>query len=105
MPSKKSICYNKIAESITERNNQIPELLQKILEILNTIVAVNDIENNKIEELKRKIDTITRYQKPYISKMLNELLLQNPINVEIICIISLPNIMKLTLKNLQKKLR
>ena len=52
MPSKKSICYNKIAESITERNNQIPELLQKILEILNTIVAVNDIENNKIEELK-----------------------------------------------------
>lgn len=85
MPNKKSICYNKIAESITERNNQIPELLQKILEILDTIIAVNDIENNKIEELKRKIDTITRYQKPYISKMLNELLLQNPINVEIIC--------------------
>jgi hypothetical protein len=44
------------------------------------------IENNYIKELKRKIDTITRYQKPYISKMLNKLLLlENPINVEIIC--------------------
>jgi hypothetical protein len=43
------------------------------------------MENNDIEELKRKIDTITRYQKPYISKMLNKLLLENPINSEIIC--------------------
>ena len=46
---------------------------------------ITSINNNKINELKRNIDTIARYQKPYISKMLNKLLLENPINAEIIC--------------------
>jgi hypothetical protein len=46
---------------------------------------ITNINNNKINELKRNIDTIARYQKPYISKMLNKLLLENPINAEIIC--------------------
>jgi hypothetical protein len=74
----KSLSYIKTTTAeeavATDRNSQQqPELLQ-------------NIKNNiKIEELKRKIDTITRYQKPYISKMLNKLLSENPINSEIIC--------------------
>jgi hypothetical protein len=37
------------------------------------IISIND---NKINDLKRKIYTITKYQKPYISRMLNKLLLE-----------------------------
>src|SRR5688572_2201701 len=51
----------------------------------NNLLIVTSNNNSKINELKRKIDTITKYQKPYISKMLNKLLLENPINAEIIC--------------------
>ena len=56
-------------------------LTKKSLSYIKT--KVETVTEN-IEELKRKIDTITRYQKPYISKMLNKLL-ENPINAEIIC--------------------
>ena len=41
----------------------------------NNLLIVTSNNNSKINELKRKIDTITKYQKPYISKMLNKLLL------------------------------
>ena len=41
----------------------------------NNLLMITSINNNKINELKRKIDTITKCQKPYISKMLNKLLL------------------------------
>jgi hypothetical protein len=52
---------------------------------INDLLMITSINNNKIDELKRKIVTITKYQKPYISKMLNKLLLENPINAKIIC--------------------
>jgi hypothetical protein len=82
MPSKKSLsCIN--TTETTDKNKQQPELLQ--VDFRNVQCSNNNIENNDIKELKRKIDAITRYQKPYISKMLNKLLLENPINAEIIC--------------------
>ena len=70
MSSKKSLSY--IETATADKNKQKSELLQKNLRNVEL-----DIENNKIEDLKRKIDTITRYQKPYISKMLNKVLLEN----------------------------
>ena len=83
MPSKNSPSYIKTATADKYKQQQ-PELLQK--DFRNVEYSNNNIiENNIIEELKRKIDTITRYQKPYISKMLNKLLIENPINTEIIC--------------------
>ena len=80
MQNKNPLSYTKTETASQAVNKQTSELLQK--DFRN--VQVN-IENNDIEELKRKIDTITRYQKPYISKMLNNLLLANPINAKIIC--------------------
>ena len=83
MPSKNSLSYIKTTTA-DKYKQQYPELLQK--DFRNVEYSNNNIiENNNIEELKRKIDTITRYQKPYISKMLNKLLIENPINTEIIC--------------------
>jgi hypothetical protein len=80
MPNKNPLSYIK-TETAEAVNKQTSELLQKDFRNVEP-----DIENdNGIEELKRKIDTITIYQKPYISKMLNKLLLENPINAEIIC--------------------
>jgi hypothetical protein len=72
----KSLSYIKTIEAVaTDRNSQQPELLQK--DFRNIEHSNKNIKNNnKIEELKRKIDAITRYQKPYISKMLNKLLLE-----------------------------
>jgi integrase len=85
MLSKKSLSYIKTAaEEVADKNIQQQQSLQE--EFRNVKCNNNNIENNnKIEELKRKIDTLTRYQKPYISKMLNNLLLENPINAGIIC--------------------
>jgi hypothetical protein len=62
------------------------------------IISIN---NNKINELKRKIYTITKYQKSYISKILNKLLLENLINTEIICnyIVAEQNEIKIKLTN------
>jgi len=34
----------------------------------NNLLMITSINYNKINELKRKIDTITKYQKPYIQK-------------------------------------
>jgi hypothetical protein len=84
MPSKKSLNYIKIAEEAIDKNKQQPQLQSLQAEFRNVEYSNNN-KNNGIEELKRKIDTITRYQKPYILKMLNNLLLENPINAEIIC--------------------
>ena len=64
MSNKKSPSYIKTSEAIDKNIQQQPQSLQTNF---------------------RKIDTITRYQKPYLSKMLNKLLLENPINAEIIC--------------------
>ena len=82
MSNRKSLSYINTEAADNKNKQQQPELLQK--EFRN-VECNNNIENNDIEELKRKIDTITRYQKPYISKMLNKLLLENPINAQIIC--------------------
>ncbi len=83
MSSKKSLNFIKTAEAADKNTQQQPpEVLQTDF---RNIQCNNYIKIADIEELKRKIDTITRYQKPYISKMLNELLLENPINAEIIC--------------------
>ena len=88
MSSKKSLSYIKTA---ADNNKRLP-LLQKDfrnIERNNNLLILNynnNIENNNyIKEVKRKIDSITTYQKPYISKTLNKLLLENPINVETIC--------------------
>jgi integrase len=80
MPNTNPLSYTKTETASKAVNKQKSELLQK--DFRN--VELN-IENNDREELKRKIDTIIKYQKPYISKMLNNLLLENPINVETIC--------------------
>ena len=64
MFSKKSLSY--INTEVADKNKQKSELLQK--DFRNVQCSNNNIENNDIKELKRKIDTITRYQKPYISK-------------------------------------
>ena len=82
MSSKKSLSYTNTIETTNKNKQQQPELSLQQTDFRN---IKNKIENNDIEELKRKIDTITRYQKPYISKMLNKLLLENSINAEIIC--------------------
>jgi hypothetical protein len=84
MLSKKSLSYIKTAEEAVDKNKQQPQL-QSLQAELRNVEYSNNSKNNGIEELKRKIDAITRYQKPYISKMLNNLLLENPINAEIIC--------------------
>ncbi|HJT84431.1 MAG TPA: hypothetical protein VJ697_08105 [Nitrososphaeraceae archaeon] len=48
--------------------------------------AIDKITNKiNIESLKRKIDNITQYQKPYISKLLCEVLDKNVENAKIIC--------------------
>ncbi|MGI9010419.1 MAG: hypothetical protein ACR2F1_04415 [Nitrososphaeraceae archaeon] len=44
--------------------------------------SINEIH---IEVLKRKINGITQYQKPYISKLFYELLAKNPENAKILC--------------------
>ena len=77
MSSKKSISYINIEAD--KNKQQQPEFLQK------DVRNVKLDNNNGITELQRKIDTITRYQKPYISKVLHKLLLENVINAEIIC--------------------
>ena len=78
MSNKKSLSYIKTSEAADKNIQQQPQSLQKDFRKI-------ELELDSIEELKRKIDTITRYQKPYLSKMLNKLLLENPINAEIIC--------------------
>ena len=80
MPNKNPLSFTKTETASKAVNKQKSELLQKDFRNIEL-----NIENNDIEELKRKIDTIIKYQKPYISKMLNNLLLENPINVETIC--------------------
>ena len=35
--------------------------------------------------MKRKIDSITKYQKPYILKLFREVLIKNPENAKILC--------------------
>ena len=59
MPSKKSLSYINTEEA--DENKQQPELLQNGF---RNVQCSNNIENNDTEELKRKIDTINRYQKP-----------------------------------------
>jgi hypothetical protein len=44
--------------------------------------SINEIQ---IEVLKRKINGIIQYQKPYISKLFYELLAKNPENAKILC--------------------
>ena len=83
MSSKKSLSYTNTIETTNKNKQQQQQELSLQQRDFRNIK--NKIENNDIEELKRKIDTITIYQKPYISKMLNKLLLENPINAEIIC--------------------
>ena len=57
----------------------------------NKETAVTSFTNNKsineihIEVLKRKINGIIQYQKPYISKLFYELLAKNPENAKILC--------------------
>ena len=60
MSSKiKSLSHIKTADK-----NKKPQLLQKDF---RNIECNNNIENNSIKALKRKIDAITKYQKSYIS--------------------------------------
>jgi integrase len=47
-----------------------------------TSKPINEID---IEFLKRKINNITQYQKPYISKSFDEILAKNPENAKILC--------------------
>jgi hypothetical protein len=82
MPIEKSLSYIKTDTAAVDKNKQQQSLKK---DFRNVVYNNNTKNSNGIEELKRKIDAITRYQKPYISKMLNELLLQNPIILEIIC--------------------
>ena len=84
MLSNKSPRYIKTAEEAADKNLQQPHL-QLLQADFRNIEYSNNTKNNGIEKLKIKIDAITRYQKPYILKMLNKLLLENPVNVEIIC--------------------
>ena len=85
MLSKKSPSYIKTAEEAADKNVQQSPLQLLQADFRNIEYSNNTKNSNGIEELKRKIDTITRYQKPYILKMLNKLLLENPINAELIC--------------------
>ena len=50
----------------------------------NTFLT-KSFDDLNIESLKIKINNITQYQKPYISKLFNELLVKNPEN-GILCI-------------------
>ena len=51
-----------------------------------TSTATDTITNRiDIESLKRKIDSITKYQKPYILKLFREVLVKNLENAKIIC--------------------
>lgn len=70
MSSKKFLGFINSGESVN-RNKQLQHQSQLLKKDFNC-------EYN-LEELKRKIDTISRYQKPYISTMLNKLLIENPI--------------------------
>jgi len=45
----------------------------------------NIINETDVEGLKRKINSITQYQKPYISKLFYEVLSKNPENAKILC--------------------
>jgi hypothetical protein len=55
-------------------------------EITSFTYAVDTINNEiDIESLKRKIKSITQYQKPYISKLFREVLDKNLENAKIIC--------------------
>ena len=62
------------------------EISQSIKKDFKNIENNNDNDNNdnNIKELKRKIDTIIKYQKPYISKQFYEILNQNSSNAKII---------------------
>jgi hypothetical protein len=106
MSNKKSLCDIK---TTADNNNKRSQLLQKDfrnIERNNNFLVLNynnNIENNYIKELKRKIDTITRYQKPYISKILNILLVENPINVKIICNYIIPEQNEINIKESTKE--
>jgi hypothetical protein len=60
MSSKKSLSYTNTIETTNKNKQQQPELSLQQTDFRN---IKNKIENNDIEKLKRKIDTITRYQK------------------------------------------
>jgi hypothetical protein len=45
----------------------------------------NTINETDVEGLKRKINSITQYQKPYISKVFFEVLSKNPANTKVLC--------------------
>jgi len=50
-----------------------------------TSFATKSINDIHIEALKRKIKSVTQYQKPYISKLFYEILAKNPKNAKTIC--------------------
>jgi hypothetical protein len=66
MSNKRSLSYFKTETAEVDKNIQ-QERQQQLLhkDFRNAVYNNNNTKNNNgIEELKRKIDTITRYQKP-----------------------------------------
>jgi hypothetical protein len=92
-------------QTSTSKSNQL------FTENNNKETTVPSFTNNKltneidIEVLKRKINGITHYQKPYISKLFYELLAKKPENAKILCDYIQLNKMSSILKNLRKKIK
>ena len=74
--------------SISNRNNQLfseNSNNNKKNTVASFTITNKPITEIDIEALKRKINGITRYQKPYISKLFYDLLAKNSENAKIIC--------------------
>jgi hypothetical protein len=57
---------------------------KKLLNDNKETISSHTINELNIEDLKRKINSITKYQKPYISKLFSEVLVKNFDNAKII---------------------
>jgi integrase len=73
--------------SINTRDQQFKYNIRNNREETTPFTSAVDTITNRIdiESLKRKIDSITQYQKPYISKLFCEVLVKNLQNAKIIC--------------------
>ena len=94
MLNQKSLNFTKTTnhKEISQSNHkEISQLIKKDFKNIennndnkNNFLVIASDNNSDIKELKRKIDSIIKYQKPYISKQFYEVLKQNSSNAKIL---------------------
>jgi hypothetical protein len=87
----KEISQSNHKEISQSNHKEISQLIKKDFKNIennndnkNNFLVIASDNNSDIKELKRKIDSIIKYQKPYISKQFYEVLKQNSSNAKIL---------------------